>query len=240
MARAKKASQGQRTVLVTGGNRGLGLEVCRSLGVAGMRVILAARDPKQGEQAAHGLRKEGLDVHVAELDVSREESIERCARELRYGEVHVDVLINNAALYPPGGVLETSSQVWLETMAANVNGAFWMCKAFVPAMVKAGYGRVVNVSSSSGSFGEDLDGPAAYCVSKAALNALTVKLAQELHHLPDLKVNAVCPGWVRTRMGGDGATRGFEEGAEGIVWLATLPSDGPTGSFFRDREWIPW
>ena len=105
-------------------------------------------------------------------------------------------------------------------------------------MLRSGYGRIVNVSSGSGSFGEGLEGPAPYCVSKVALNALTVKLAQELRG--DVKVNALCPGWVRTRMGGEGADLAVEDSVETILWLATLPADGPNGGFFRDREPIPW
>ena len=123
-------------------------------------------------------------------------------------------------------------------LRTNLAGPFWLARAFVPAMVRAGYGRVVNVSSGWGSFAGQLGGPVGYSVTKAALNALTVKLAQEVSG--DLKVNAVCPGWVRTRMGGAGATRTVEKGAETIVWLATLKADGPNGGFFRDKQSISW
>jgi NAD(P)-dependent dehydrogenase (short-subunit alcohol dehydrogenase family) len=124
-------------------------------------------------------------------------------------------------------------------MALEVNtlGPFRTCRAFVPMMLQRGYGRVVNISSGGGSFGEGL-GPAAYAVSKVALNALTVKVSQAVRG--DVKVNAMCPGWVRTDMGGSGAPRSTEEAADMLVWLATLSEDGPNGGFFRDRKPIPW
>jgi NAD(P)-dependent dehydrogenase (short-subunit alcohol dehydrogenase family) len=229
-----------RTALVTGGNRGLGLETCRRLAREGLRVVLAARDEELGRAAAALLASEGLDVECEVLDVSDEASVEACARRLCDGDGGVDVLVNNAAVYPKGRILELDTGMLTETIRINVMGAFWCCRAFVPGMVDRGYGRVVNVSSGAGSLADGVPGPAAYGITKAALNALTVKLARELDGRGDLKVNAVCPGWVRTRMGGDDAPRSVEEGADSIVWLATLPAEGPTGGFFRDRKPIAW
>jgi NAD(P)-dependent dehydrogenase (short-subunit alcohol dehydrogenase family) len=234
----QKGASTRRTALVSGGNRGIGLETCRQLARSGLRVVLAARELAAGESAAQDLRAQGLDVRAAALDVARADSVAACITRLKDAGVHVDVLVNNAGVYPQGGVLGATPDAFREALDVNLLGAVWTCRAFVPAMLAAGYGRVVNVSSGYGSFGEGLPGPAAYSISKAALGALTVKLAQEL--AGDVKANAVCPGWVRTRMGGPDAERGVEEAVDGIVWLATLPRGGPSGGFFRDREPIPW
>jgi NAD(P)-dependent dehydrogenase (short-subunit alcohol dehydrogenase family) len=227
-----------KTALVTGANRGIGLEVCKQLAERGLRIVLTARDESEGESAAQSLRSSGAEVRFERLDVADDDAVADCARRLREAGVHVDVLVNNAAIYPQGGVLDTPLEVFREVFAINLMGAVRACKAFVPEMERAGYGRVVNVSSGSGSFAEGLEGPAAYCISKAGLNALTVKLAQGVHG--DIKVNAVCPGWVRTRMGGPRAPVSVEQGADTIVWLATLPADGPNGGFFRKRRRIEW
>ncbi len=128
-------------------------------------------------------------------------------------------------------------ETFRRALEINTLGPFRICQAFVPAMVRRGYGRVVNVSSGGGSFGEGI-GPVAYGASKAALNALTVKVAEAARG--DVKANAMCPGWVRTDMGGAGAPRSPEQAADTLVWLATLPTDGPNGGFFRDRRPIPW
>ncbi|HET9794651.1 MAG TPA: SDR family oxidoreductase [Thermoanaerobaculia bacterium] len=227
-----------RTALVTGGNRGIGFEVCRELARAGLTVVLAARDREAGEAAAAKIRKEGTDVRFEMMDVSRDASVESGARRLSAAGLAVDVLVNNAAIYPGDRLLDARRDAVRETMEINFFGAVRTCRAFVPGMIARRYGRVVNVSSGSGSFAEGLPGPPAYALSKAALNALTVKLAAEVSG--DVKVNAVCPGWVRTRMGGRNASRSVEEGAETIVWLATLPARGPNGGFFRDRKPIRW
>jgi NAD(P)-dependent dehydrogenase (short-subunit alcohol dehydrogenase family) len=226
-----------RTALVTGGNRGIGLEACRQLAGAGMNVVLAARDPERGEQAAQELRDEGLDVAYERLDVADSHSVEECARRLADAGTEVDALVNNAGVYPTEGVFSVSEEAFEMALEVNTLGPFRTCRAFVPMMLQRGYGRVVNVSSGGGSFGEGL-GPAAYAVSKVALNALTVKVSQAVRG--DVKVNAMCPGWVRTDMGGSGAPRSTEEAADTLVWLATLSEDGPNGGFFRDREPIPW
>lgn len=223
-------------VLITGANRGIGLETARVLAERGHTILLGSRDRGRGEAAAAGIGEEGGDVRVVQLDVADAGSIERCVTEVA-GD-GVDVLINNAGIYPSGTVLDGDPGDWERCMAVHVHGPLRLIRGLVPGMVDRGHGRVVNVSSGSGSFGEGLSGPAPYCVSKAALNALTVKLADALPGA--VKVNAVCPGWVRTRMGGANASRSVAEGAEGLVWAATLPDDGPTGGFFRDGEPIPW
>lgn len=229
-----------RTALVTGANRGIGLETCRALAKQGISVVLTARDRRLGEQAVAELAiEEPAVVRFELLDVSDEASVLDCAHRLEDAGIEIDVLVNNAGVYPEGKLLEPEGAVAMEdALLANFWGAFRCCQEFVPGMVERGYGRVVNVSSGYGSFGEGLEGPAAYCVSKAALNALTVKLAREVKG--DVKVNSVCPGWVRTRMGGPGADLAPEDAIDTIVWLATLQHDGPNGGFFRDRQPVPW
>lgn len=227
-----------RVALVTGGNRGIGLEVCAQLAKRGLRVLLGARDPKLGENAAGKLARLGLDVEVVAIDVADPKNIDRCLSKLENAGIAIDVLVNNAGVYPPGTVLSSTEAAFRDTMEVHYFGPLRLCRALVPQMRKRKYGRIVNVSSGSGSFGEGLEGPAGYCISKAALNALTVKLAQVTGRF--IKVNTLCPGWVRTRMGGWSASRGVAKAAETIIWLATLDADGPTGKYFRDKKEIPW
>ena len=226
-----------RTALVTGGNRGIGLEACRQLAKEGMQIVLTARDPENGAEAARKLQNEGLGVTFEQLDITDGRSVADCAGRLSDTGTEIDVLVNNAGVYPTEDVFSVSEETFVQALDINTVGPFRTCQTFVPAMVERGYGRVVNVSSGGGSFGEGL-GPAAYAVSKAALNALTVKVSQAVRG--DVKANAMCPGWVRTDMGGSGASRSTEEAADTLVWLATLPGDGPNGGFFRDRRPIPW
>ena len=227
MASTKKSPA--RVALVTGGNRGIGFEVCKALAAKGLKVLLGARDREPGDAAAKTLGARAL-----WLDVTNRGSIDAAAKEIG----PVDVLVNNAGVYPPGTVLDAKAEAWRGAFETNFFGALSLCRAFVPAMIDRGYGRVVNVSSGYGSFAEGLEGPAPYSLSKALLNALTFKLASEVRG--DVKVNAACPGWVRTRMGGPGADVSPEEGADTIVWLATLPARGPNGGFFRRRRAIAW
>lgn len=229
-----------RVALVTGANRGIGLEVCRQLAGRGLRVVLSARNEAQGEAAARTLAESGLEVAFCPLDVTDPASVDAAHAwvEARYGRL--DVLINNAAVYLDVGVsvFDVPMETVEWTMAVNLFGPLRLCRAFVPGMRRAGYGRVVNVSSRIGQLSTMSGRTAAYAMSKAALNALTRIVAAESG--PAVKVNSVHPGWVRTEMGGAHAPRSVAEGADTIVWLATLPDDGPTGGFFLDRHSIPW
>jgi NAD(P)-dependent dehydrogenase (short-subunit alcohol dehydrogenase family) len=231
----------QRVALVTGANRGIGLEACRQLAVRGLRVILTGRDRRNAEAAAGELRGDGLDVDAAELDVVNPASIGACARDVTKRFGRIDVLVNNAAVLATENtdLLDTSVADFRDTFETNVFGVVAVCQAFVPGMMTRQYGRVVNVSSGAGQLSSMSTYAPAYSISKAALNALTVQLAASTKGRGVL-VNCVDPGWVRTRMGGRGAPRSVEQGADTIVWLATLPADGPTGKFFRDRREIEW
>ena len=230
-----------RVALVTGANRGIGLEVCRRLAVMGMRVVLAARDEEKGKAARQTLREEGLDVATIRLDVDEPESIDQARRHIAEGYSRLDVLVNNAAVYLDEGVsvFDLDEGRLDRTLTTNFWGPFRTCRAFIPLMMNRGYGRVVNVSSGSGSLADMTGTTAAYRVSKTALNALTRIFAAEVY-AANVKVNSVCPGWVQTAMGGPFADRAVDDAAETIIWLATLGRRGPTAGFFRDRRSIPW
>ncbi|NUT46037.1 MAG: SDR family NAD(P)-dependent oxidoreductase [Saccharothrix sp.] len=219
--------------VVTGGNRGIGLEVCRQLALLGHVVVLTARDPAKAASAAARL---GVDHHP--LDVADDASAAALAEHLaaRYGRV--DVLVNNAAIHYDTWQRASSAdlRVVREAMETNFYGPWRVLLALLPLLREARSPRVVNVSSEAGSLASMGGGTPAYGTSKAALNALTLMLAAEL---PRMKVNAVCPGWVATDMGGAGG-RPVAQGAASVVWAATLPDDGPTGGFFRDGERVPW
>ena len=231
----------QRTVFVTGGNRGIGLAICEGLAERGLNIVLGSRDEANGEAAARPIRGDGGTVRVEQIDVAEPDSIDACYERLNEDGVAVDVLVNNAGIYPTNDALDATLDQLDRAWTVNTRGPWLLVKKFVPDMVDRGYGRVVNMSSGSGSFGEGLDtNHAAYSASKAALNTLTMTLDDTLPDGPDVKVNSMCPGWVHTRMGGEAAPRTPEEGADTALWLATLPPDGPSGGFFRDRERIPW
>ena len=234
--------------MVTGANRGIGLEICRQLAQRGYAVILRARDPAKGRAAARVLADEGLDVTFRRLDVTDSAGIKRFVRHVRTKVGRLDVLVNNAAIYLEGGYVddrlpesvfdESIDQVRL-TMETNLYGPYQLCQALIPLMLEGGYGRVVNVSSRSGQLNGMRGREAAYRMSKAALNALTCILAAELPG-GQVLVNSMSPGWVRSDMGGPNAPKTLAEGADTAVWLATLPRGGPHGGFFREREPIPW
>ncbi|GAB4229973.1 MAG: SDR family NAD(P)-dependent oxidoreductase [Chlamydiales bacterium] len=223
---------------VTGGNRGIGLAACAGLARKGIKVLMGSRDLNLGHQAAEQLLEEGLEVSVIEIDVSDQQSVSHAAEEIEASHGGIDILINNAGVLPKGSLLDLSENALEEGIQVNLMGPIHCIRVFAPGMIQRDYGRIVNVSSGYGSFDEGLEGPSIYSISKAALNAVTVKAAQTLPRT--VKVNAMCPGWVHTRMGGEQAPRTPEEGADTIIWLATLPAKGPTGKFFRDREQINW
>jgi NAD(P)-dependent dehydrogenase (short-subunit alcohol dehydrogenase family) len=223
--------------LVTGANRGIGLEVVRQLARDGMSVLLGSRDRARGEAAAAGLRGEGLDITPLELDVADPAAAEAIPPAIEAAGGRLDVLVNNAGVYPSGRASQIDFDVMEETWQANAAGAWRVAVAAIPFM--AAGARIVNVSSGAGSL-STMDGSMpAYNVSKAALNAITRVLAADLRSAGIL-VNSVCPGWVRSDMGGAGASRSLEEGAASVLWAARLGPDGPTGGFFRDGQPVAW
>lgn len=203
-------------------------------------MVLTARDARLGAEAAERLRGEGHDVTFARLDVADAASVRECAAGLAGAGTRVDVLVNNAGVLSDddGGVLDTDESLLEENIQVHFLGALRTCKAFVPGMVRGGYGRVVNVVSGWGSWSGGVPGPAGYALGKAAARALTRKLASEVRG--DVKVNAMDPGWVATRMGGSGASRTPRQAADTLVWLATLPTDGPTDGLYYDRRKVAW
>ena len=234
-----------RTALVSGANRGIGFEIVRQLARLGVMAAIGARDKEDGARAAEKLQSEGLDVPVVALDVDREESAAEAVAEVKRRFGRLDVLVNNAAILidEPGGfnasLFDLKPDTVRRTMETNLLGPIRLTQAAVPLMREQEYGRIVNVSSGAGQLAEMGAGYPAYRMSKTALNALTRITAAEIG-AGDIKVNAMCPGWVKTDMGGPNAERTVEEGADTAVWLATLPEDGPTGGFFRDRKPIAW
>jgi NAD(P)-dependent dehydrogenase (short-subunit alcohol dehydrogenase family) len=231
-----------RVALVTGANRGIGLAIANGLANRGYRVILSARKLTEAEAAARQLGSPAGEMIPMYLDVADPRSIDGARQRVEHEVGRIEALVNNAGADYDEDELPSTVDLELARHALNVNamGPWRTCQAFIPLMRSAGYGRIVNVSSGPGSF-QETAGPEApaYSVSKAALNMLTLKLALELRGTGVL-VNAVCPGWVRTRMGGPAPPRSPEEGANTAIWLATLPGDGPTGGFFRDRQPIAW
>ena len=227
-----------RIALVSGGNRGIGLEVCRQLAERGLTVVMGSRDAEQGRTAAAEL-PDGVVVH--QLDVADPESVERLAQSVEEEFGRLDVLVNNAAISNDEGQsgLDADLGRVKEALEANLFGAWRLCGVAIPLMRRIGYGRIVNVSTGLASLEDMGGGSPGYRVSKTALNVLTRILASELRG-SGILVNAVNPGWVQTDMGGSDATRTVEEGAEALVWAATLPNNGPTGGFFRDRQPVAW
>jgi NAD(P)-dependent dehydrogenase (short-subunit alcohol dehydrogenase family) len=234
-----------RVALVTGANRGIGFEIVRQLARLGVLAVIGARKATKGLEAAEKLRSEGLEVPVVTLDVDNEDSPAEAVAEVQRLYGRCDVLVNNAAILIDGpnqfeaSLFDLTSGMVRQTFETNVLGPMRLIQAVGPIMRAQGYGRIVNISSGAGQLTDMGMGYPAYRMSKSALNALTRITAVELAN-NGVKVNACCPGWVRTDMGGPTATRSVEEGADTPVWLATLPEDGPTGGFFRDRRPIPW
>jgi len=229
-----------KTALVTGANKGIGYEVARQLAAKGFHVFVGARNPKAGRKAAEEISKEGGKAAFLEVDVADTDSVTTAAREFSNIEDHLDVLVNNAGIIVDGdnAILEISNDLFRKTLETNTLGPLRVTRAFAPSLRKSKAPRVINVSSGGGQLTGGADGWApAYCVSKTALNGVTVQLAAAL---PKFAVNSVCPGWVRTDMGGQNASRSVEEGADTIVWLASEAPQDLTAKFLRDRKEIPW
>lgn len=239
----------QRIALVTGANKGIGFEVARQLRREGFRVFLGARDEKAGKATAdklnQGTRNGGKEerhgsVTFLRIDVTDPRSIQRAAEGFGKQSDRLDALVNNAGILLDDDkeILNCSPEIFENTLRTNALGALLVSQAFVPFLKKSDAPRIVNVSSSGGQLDGGADGWApAYCISKTALNGVTVQLAAAL---PNVAVNSVCPGWVRTDMGGSNASRSIAEGASGIVWLAAEAPQKETGKFWRDRKVIPW
>lgn len=238
---------GQHVAVVTGANRGIGKEICRQLAKEEFLVVLTSRDEKKGLAACEELTRLELPVRYQVCDVDHASSIARLAAFIEKEFGRCDVLVNNAGIFPdqaqPGEAFASMFNAKPETVEkafrTNVVGAMLMSQALVPLMKKNNYGRIVNLSSGMGQLTGMNGGYPGYRLSKTALNALTRILTDELQDF-NILVNSMCPGWVKTDMGGPGATRSVEQGAETAVWLAGLPDDGPRGKFFRDKTEIPW
>ena len=237
----------RRVAVVTGGNRGMGLETCRQLGRLGYRVILTSRDRAAGEAAAAGLRaKEGVDVEAVRLDLTRADDIAALHEHVRRRLGRVDALVNNAGIYVETAgpavskrisVFDARLDVVRAIIETNLLGPLALSQGIVALMRERGYGRVVNVTSAMGQLAEMGDGAPGYRIAGVGINALTRIFSRELEGT-NVLVNSVDPGWVRTRS--PEATRSIEEGVQTTIWLATLPDSGPSGQFFRDRRPIAW
>ena len=267
-----------KTILVTGGNRGIGLEICRQLDALGHTVILGSRDFEKGLNAVQNLSNKLI---VKQLDVTDEQSIQAVFRFARDEFGHLDVLINNAGINSSssegkksllrqakgaleehipgvrnltsriipvlqnagmiskhGDVADVSLNEADQVMETNLYGPWRMIQVFLPLLEKSDNGRIINISSGMGELNRLAGDYSAYRMSKAGLNALTIMFARELER-KEISVNAMCPGWVKTDMGGPNATRSVSQGADTAVWLATEP-EIPSGRFFRDRAVINW
>jgi NAD(P)-dependent dehydrogenase (short-subunit alcohol dehydrogenase family) len=239
----------KRVAVVTGANRGIGFEIARQLALEDITVVMGTRDEEKGAIARDTLAGQGLDVHLSLIDVTDATTIQAAVGRIADTFGRLDVLVNNAGIQIDGntGVLELGLALVKNTLETNSFAPLLLSQACVPLMKRHEYGRIVNISSALGSLA-DITNPdsgyaqilsPAYRMSKTLLNAVTVLLAKELHGT-NILVNSVCPGWVRTDMGGPQAPLSPEEAATTPMWLATLPDDGPTGGFFRERQPIPW
>lgn len=235
----------KKIAIVTGANRGIGFETCRQLATHDIKVILTSRNRAQGEAAAAKLQAEALDITDYPLNVTDADSIHRLAEfiEAEFGQL--DILVNNAGVLldyaetPDESLLKAKISTLQKTLETNTFAPLLLAQAFVPLMRKHNYGRIVNVSSGAGQLADMRSGFPTYRISKTALNATTRILANELENT-NILVNSVCPGWVKTDMGGANAPRSVAQGADTVVWLATLADNEPTGGFWRDRQLIPW
>lgn len=228
-----------KVALVTGANKGIGFEVARQLARKNFHVWLGARNAEAGRAGAEKLSADGT-ITFLEIDVADAKSIRRAAEDFSHRADRLDVLVNNAGILldDDGSALAITPEIFEDTLRTNTLGPWLVSLAFLPLLEKSDAPRIVNVSSGGGQLADGADGWApAYCVSKTALNGFTVQLAAAL---PKFAINSVCPGWVRTEMGGENATRSVAEGASGLVWLAADAPQDLTGKFVKDRKVIPW
>lgn len=231
-----------KTAIITGANRGIGFGVAQALAEQGYQVFMLGRNQEQISQAASQIPHAEAFV----VDVSNTASVKAVAAQISQRIDHLDVLINNAGVIietegfgQPINLDNVDPELVLETLNINTVGALRMTQAFMPLLAKAPAPRIVNVSSGMGALTDMGGGYPAYRLSKTALNALTTFTAADVKN-PNLKVNSVCPGWVRTDMGGQQAERSVDEAVPGILWAAQLDADGPTGGFFRDGVRLAW
>jgi len=234
----KKGEDMQKTVLITGANRGIGLQTAMELAKREFRVFVGSRDPRSGADVADRV---GSNADLLLIDVADSKGISACARALADKTDRLDVLINNAGIYPDRGVsiLDVTRARMVETFQTNTFGPIEVIQAFLPLLRKSAAARVINVSSGYGQLDGLSPSVPSYCLSKLALNGVTIMMARALRN-ERISINSVCPGWVRTDMGGADADRSVEEGASTIVWLASEAPASLTGKFFRDRKEIPW
>lgn len=229
-----------KTVLITGATKGIGFEIARQLSSKNFDVTICGRSEMHLKQASKDLEQIGVQVHSMLMDVGNDASVRAAAKAWPNGGKKLDVLINNAGVALKGDKSLTISafEVFDETVQINSYGPLRVTRAFLPMMNKPG--KIIMMSSGGGSMTDPVEGwSPSYCVSKTMLNGLTRHLAYELEK-SSIAVNAVCPGWVKTDMGGAGATRSVEKGAETPVWLATEAPQRLTGQFFRDKKSILW
>jgi NAD(P)-dependent dehydrogenase (short-subunit alcohol dehydrogenase family) len=229
----------KRIALVTGANKGIGFEVARQLARKSFHVFLGARNEKAGRAAADKLQSDG-EITFIQIDVADPESIKRAAKEFSKQSERLDTLVNNAGILldDDKDILKVSVETFEKTLRTNTLAPLLVAQTFAPFLQKSDAPRIVNVSSGGGQLADGADGWApAYCISKTALNGVTSQLTAAL---PKFAINSVCPGWVRTDMGGANATRSIQEGASGVVWLAADAPQNETGKFWRDRKVIPW
>jgi NAD(P)-dependent dehydrogenase (short-subunit alcohol dehydrogenase family) len=228
-----------KVALITGATRGIGFEIARQLAGRGLHVVIGVRTAADGEKAAAGIRGHGGTATNLQLDVRDSDNISAAAQAFSRVSDHLDVLVNNAGIYPDKNVsiLTVSRDHLTATLQTNTFGPVIVTQAVLPFLRKASQARIINVSSGYGALSELSPEVPSYCLSKLALNGVTIMLAKAL---PGIAVNSMCPGWVRTEMGGPAAPRSVEEGADTAVWLATDAPQELTGRFFRDRQEIPW
>lgn len=230
----------RKIAIITGASRGIGKQAALELGKQNVIVLCASRRREDSQQTVDTIRKQGGEAEAFSLDVSSPDSVREFLKEIKSKYPRIDILVNNAGIYLDQGDLENTTLEKLQgTLDTNLIGPFLLSQGILPLMKKNGYGRIVNLSSGMGQLYDMSSGYAAYRISKTAINALTRILHAEAGS-KNIKVNSVCPGWVRTDMGGPTATRSVEQGAETVVWAALLGEDGPSGIFLRDKKEIPW